>query len=229
MSRTDLPRSPQRLTPREQQIVRLVLRAQGVAAIARTLVLSEHTVKDHLKSVYQKLQVHSARELLVKLHGQGPAPASTELPLLDAAESIMAAAHTNALLSALLAAVNRCVSPRALHVVRWRLSGTQVELTPTAPGMRVCLVNRVWAEAATNDGVSQGRLSAQVLTALGLSDPTWGFHLLIKPHYLLLVAPPTRLLTLPPQDYKVICFLVRLTETRAGEMRAGRGMAGAGA
>jgi DNA-binding NarL/FixJ family response regulator len=46
-----------RLTPRESEILRLVADGSGDGAIARSLNLSESTVKTHLRSVYSKLDV----------------------------------------------------------------------------------------------------------------------------------------------------------------------------
>jgi len=219
MGWTELPGARHRLTPREEQIVKLVQRAQGVATIAHTLGLSQHTVKDHLKSVYQKLQVHSARELLVKLHGQARAALSLpELPFLGAAEAILAAGPASAVLPALRAAVQRCVRPCTVHALKWRMQGAQVELTATAPGLRSCLVVRVWAEAPVNDALSHGRLSPQAHTALRLAVPTWGFYVAVKPQLLLLVIADKRQPNLAPQDVKAVRLLVRLAETRVAEL-----------
>jgi DNA-binding CsgD family transcriptional regulator len=55
-------------SPREKQIVNELLEARSVKEIAIQLHLSVNTVKDYLKTMYQKAQVHSARELLVKLY-----------------------------------------------------------------------------------------------------------------------------------------------------------------
>ena len=52
------------LTPREQQILALVLRGADGPAMADQLGLSENTVRSHRKRLYAKLGVHSKRELL---------------------------------------------------------------------------------------------------------------------------------------------------------------------
>ena len=69
---TDMPTSvelPQLsdLTAREYEIVVRLTHGQRVAAIARSLFLSESTVRNHLTSVYRKLGVASQGELVEKL------------------------------------------------------------------------------------------------------------------------------------------------------------------
>ncbi|MGZ6096347.1 MAG: response regulator [Polyangiales bacterium] len=52
------------LSTREREILRRFLAHQRVAGVARALSISEHTVRNHLKSMYAKLGVHSQEELL---------------------------------------------------------------------------------------------------------------------------------------------------------------------
>lgn len=54
---------PNRLTPREQTIVSLVLRGHSSLSIARLLDIAEGTVKIHRKNIYAKLGISSQTEL----------------------------------------------------------------------------------------------------------------------------------------------------------------------
>ena len=63
------------LTPREREIVGALSAGQRVGAIAERLGVSEHTVRNHLKAVYRKLDVHSQVELLSRWRSQAPARA----------------------------------------------------------------------------------------------------------------------------------------------------------
>lgn len=47
------------LTPREREVLQLMVAGQDPAGMARTLGLSRHTVRDHIKAVLAKLEVHS--------------------------------------------------------------------------------------------------------------------------------------------------------------------------
>lgn len=57
------------LTPREREIAQLVARGMSRKKCAHELSLSPHTLNDHLKSVYRKLEVHNRVELSHVLNG----------------------------------------------------------------------------------------------------------------------------------------------------------------
>jgi DNA-binding NarL/FixJ family response regulator len=53
-----------RLSAREREVVDLVVNAESVRDIAKQLFISEHTVRNHLRAIYEKLGVHSRVELV---------------------------------------------------------------------------------------------------------------------------------------------------------------------
>ena len=55
------------LSPREQQLVLALARGEGTEAMAGQLGISLHTVRDHLKSIFEKTAVTSRSELVARL------------------------------------------------------------------------------------------------------------------------------------------------------------------
>jgi DNA-binding CsgD family transcriptional regulator len=52
------------LSPREQALLELVIAGQDTGQIAQRLCISPHTVQDHLKAIFNKVGLHSRRELV---------------------------------------------------------------------------------------------------------------------------------------------------------------------
>ena len=67
------PWSPPRLTDRELEVLRLVARGKSNREIARDLFISENTVKNHVRNILEKLQLHSRMEA-VDVRGPREAP-----------------------------------------------------------------------------------------------------------------------------------------------------------
>ena len=62
------------LTQRELDVTRAISRGLGTAEIAAHLVVSQHTVRDHVKSVFEKVGVSSRGELVAKVFADHYSP-----------------------------------------------------------------------------------------------------------------------------------------------------------
>jgi DNA-binding CsgD family transcriptional regulator len=54
------------LSPREREVVAALVAGLDTRAVTERLFISRHTVQDHLKSVFEKMSIHSRREMLAK-------------------------------------------------------------------------------------------------------------------------------------------------------------------
>lgn len=61
---TPLPDAAVRLSPRERELVSMLAEGARLSGIACKLGLSTHTVRNHLKSIFRKLNVHSQHDLV---------------------------------------------------------------------------------------------------------------------------------------------------------------------
>jgi DNA-binding NarL/FixJ family response regulator len=59
------PLAPPRLTDRELQVLKLVAQGLGNRDIAQQLYISENTVKNHIRNILEKLQLHSRMEAVI--------------------------------------------------------------------------------------------------------------------------------------------------------------------
>lgn len=155
---------------RERQIVGALCEAKAVKEIARELDLSVNTVKDYLKTIYRKAQVHSARELMRKMAGgEQPAAAAPLAQLLHTAQRLSEVAHPAEALAQLHAAIRQCTRARRVSYWHWLRCGTQLclagEASSTRPGtlLRVDefarrLRERGWARLERHEmGGAEGR------------------------------------------------------------------------
>jgi DNA-binding CsgD family transcriptional regulator len=55
------------ITPRQEEIVKLVMRGRSTREISGELFISEHTVNNHLRSIFEKTGVSSRRELVQRV------------------------------------------------------------------------------------------------------------------------------------------------------------------
>lgn len=70
-----IPRPPMEnagnLTKREMEILELSMAGITIKQVAEKLFISDKTVRKHLENIYEKLQVHSYKELIFKINSKG--------------------------------------------------------------------------------------------------------------------------------------------------------------
>lgn len=109
--------APKPFSPREREIVELLVSGHSTLAIAGQLHLTLSTVKSYIKTIYCKAEVHSARQLIVKLMQQDGA----NDPRCAAFTRIAAATTVVDIHAATLAALRAWT--RARRAFYWELKG----------------------------------------------------------------------------------------------------------
>jgi DNA-binding NarL/FixJ family response regulator len=76
------PQAFPELTRREREVLELIARGEGNAAIARELTISQKTVRNHVSNIFTKLQVVDRAQAIVKAReaGIGVARSASERP-----------------------------------------------------------------------------------------------------------------------------------------------------
>ena len=59
-----------RLTPREHEVLKALVEGKDSDKIAKSLFVSPNTVKSHIQKIYNKLDVHSRKDLLRLVEGR---------------------------------------------------------------------------------------------------------------------------------------------------------------
>lgn len=96
-------------SPREQDIIAGLLQARSVREIADDLHITVNTVKDYIKTIYQKAQVHSARALLIKFYlDRPPARPGRSRDLADAIQKLLDSRSRELVLETLVMAAKTC-------------------------------------------------------------------------------------------------------------------------
>ena len=66
------------LSPREEEVVELVVRGFTNRQVSRTLFISEHTVQRHLSNIFEKVGVRSRKNLLKRLYFENLLPSMVD-------------------------------------------------------------------------------------------------------------------------------------------------------
>jgi DNA-binding CsgD family transcriptional regulator len=90
------------LSPREREVVKLLLEGKSNKQIATSLHITDHTVEFHLKNIYSKCQVSSRTELIIKLGNSVVADKDGSLENRDTPDSSNGFSSLRAALSRIL-------------------------------------------------------------------------------------------------------------------------------
>ncbi|MGH9413820.1 MAG: response regulator transcription factor [Terriglobales bacterium] len=205
---------------RERQIVYAVLQAKAVKDIAHELDLSVNTVKDYLKTIYRKAEVHSARELMRKCQADRVMPPDTGLAqLLQHVQQLKEQASPSEALAQLHGAVRACTRARRVTFWRWLRTGSELylvgELSSSRPGavLRVGdfgrrLRERGWGRLEVHE---MGSADGRELSLQGLSGEVIGLECSPAPRVQVMLAGDPAGEHFGPLDAAVMRLLVRLT------------------
>lgn len=72
--------SEYKLTARQQEVFRMLVRGRNASYIADTFVISISTSKAHIHNIYRKLNIHSQQELINLVEAADPLPNCEEIP-----------------------------------------------------------------------------------------------------------------------------------------------------
>ena len=59
------------LSPREKDVLELIAQGRDASYVAAKLFISENTVRSHVKSIYNKIGIHSRQELFSLVNDKG--------------------------------------------------------------------------------------------------------------------------------------------------------------
>jgi DNA-binding CsgD family transcriptional regulator len=79
--RLDLFRRSTGLTPRETELLGLLVDGVDTRTVAQRMYVSINTVQDHLKSIFAKTGTRSRAELVTRTTGRSARPMSTTIPI----------------------------------------------------------------------------------------------------------------------------------------------------
>lgn len=193
------------LTPSELRAIDGLKAGGSIKEVALRLGISPNTLKERLKTIYAKLEVHSARELLVKLYLGSREPAAPQrTDVLRSLEAVLDAPSVSAALRALASAIAAQLDLRA--EVIWPMDKARY----AANGFFQAALTR--GEARSDFGVADLPGWAPPLAALRL---TWD-----SDQALLVMSDPRQ--GMPAVSWRSAALLARFAEASLAQPRAPR-------